>query len=40
MDPKEPAFDQFNSYNDLAVNWGLLEDELGDPAKALDRKKQ
>ena len=40
MDPKDPMFDQMKSYDDVALKWGGLEDEVMDPAKALAKKKQ
>lgn len=40
MDPRDPMFDQMKSYDDVALKWGSLEDEVMDPAKALAKKKQ
>jgi hypothetical protein len=40
MDPKDPMFDLMKSYDDVALKWGGLEDEVMDPAKALAKKKQ
>ena len=40
MDARDLMFDQMKPYNELALKWGSLEDEVMDPAKALAKKKQ